>query len=443
MTPAGDGDRLLRLADEVLARLGGEAAEVAVTASDSALTRFAGNLIHQNVADASLRLRLRLQGDSRVGVAELRGEAAGGVERMIAAAREAHRVGEPRPGLPPLPAPGGSTGEGAYAPATAACTPEQRAALVGAVIRAAERAGLAAFGALGTDTWETVVANTNGVRRHARASAARLVGVGRGLDGAGHAERCAVDVDAIDAAGLADELVDVAVRNQGAERVDPGVYEVVLSAAAAADLVTYLGWMSFNALAVAEGRSGVRLGERQTAELLTLRDDPTSAAVAGFPFDAEGVPARPVTLIEHGVSRAVVHDTATALLAGTESTGHSLPQPNTWGPLPTHLVVEPGDRSAAELIAGVRRGLYVTRFWYVRTVHELRTIITGMTREGTFLIEDGHISRPVRDLRFTESILGALATLRAVGRDARLHIGEGGGAALVPPLHLGEFRFTS
>jgi PmbA protein len=233
------------------------------------------------------------------------------------------------------------------------------------------------------------------------------------------------------------------VRNQGATPLDPGEYEVVLAPYAVQEMVAYLSYIGFSALAVQERRSFMRLGERLMSPEVVIRDDAADPRVRPFPFDHEGVSTRPVTLIDRGVCAGVVYDTPTAQHDGVASTGHSLPQPNTIGPWATHLVMDAGAAPVPELIAGVRRGLYVTRFWYVRVVHPLRTVITGMTREGTFLIEEGRLSRPVRDLRFTDSIVRALDGVVAISDERRLELGEDGSAVLVPWLRLEGFRFTS
>ncbi len=438
----------LSVADAVLARVPERTeAEVIVEDLDSSLTRFALNAIHQNVAETGVRLRLRLLRDGRAGVADLHG--GGGDEaiaRLVEAAEEARRMAPVREDVAPLPAPSGEDGAGAsaaWSEATAACTPEQRADAVAVVARAAGARGLAAFGTVSTEARHVAIVNTRGLRRQARTSVARASAVVRGDDGAGYADRCNADVDALDVDGLAAEVVDTALHNQGAQRVDPGDYEVVLSPYAVAEMLDHLAWMGFSALAKQEGRSFMRPGAALMSESVTIRDDAGDTAGLPFPFDWEGVTARPVTFVDRGVCRDLVYDTPTAIVDGTRSTGHALPQPNTDGPMPSHLVMEGGDRGRDELIAGVRRGLYVTRFWYVRTVHPLRTVITGMTREGTFRIEDGRIAAPVCDMRFTQSVVDALADVRAVSRERRLEVPDEGSATLAPWLHLGHFHFSS
>jgi len=436
-------DDCLALADAALAALPHGEAEVTVTETDAALTRFAHNAIHQNVAESSLRLRLRLIHDRRVGVADMRGGAGdGAVARLIGAAEDARRLAAPVD-VPPLPAPDGAGGVCGWSDATAGSDPEDRADRVAVVARAAAVRGLRAFGAMSTDAVQTAIVNTRGLRRHGRRTAAQLSCVVRGEDGAGYADRVAVDVGDIDSAALAAEVVDCALRNQQASPISPGDYEVVLSPYAVAEMIEYLSYIGLSALAVQERRSYVHLGERQMGEPITLRDDAGDAAVLPFAFDAEGVATHAVTLVERGVSRAVVYDTPTARHDGVASTGHALPQPNTIGPLPRHLVLDAGGQTVEELVAAVERGLYVTRFWYVRPVHALRTVITGMTREGTFLIEHGRLSRPVRDLRFTQSIVAALDDVRGISRERRLEATEESPAVLAPWLHLGSFSFTS
>ena len=436
-------EECLALADAVLAAVPAGEAEVRVVEDDLALTRFARNTVHQNVAETGLGLRLRLVADGRVGVAEVRGNAERSIARLVELAEEARRVAPAEAAPAALPLPDGRDGPCGWSDATAETTPEQRAEGVETVTAAAADRGLKAFGALSTRATQLAVVNSRGMRRHGRRTAAALTAVVRGEDGAGYADRHAVDAGDLDPEAVATEVIETAERNQGARPIDPGVYEVVLSPYAVHEMVGYLSYIGFSALAVEERRSFMRFDERLMSPSVGIRDDCADPAGSPFPFDAEGVSTRAVTLIDRGVCRDVVHDSVTAARNGVANTGHSLPQPNTIGPWATHLVMDPGTAPASELVAGVRRGLYVTRFWYVRVVHPLRTVITGMTREGTFLIEDGRLTAPVRDLRFTESIVEALDRVLGISAERRLQLGEDGSSVLVPWLHLGGFRFTS
>jgi PmbA protein len=437
-------EECLALADAVLAAVPHGEAEVLVTEEDLALTRFARNTIHQNVAESGLSLRLRLVHEGRVGVAAVRGRAEGAVATLVGNAEEARRLASVLEDPAPLPGPrDGDEGPCGWSDATANASPEQRADGVATVVRAAAERGLQAFGALSTGAAQRAVVNSRGLRRHGRTTTASLSAVVRGDDGSGYADRHAVDVGDIDAAACAAEVVDTAGRNQAGRAVEPGDYEVVLAPYAVAEMIGHLSAIGFSALAVQEQRSFMRRGERLVAPEVTIRDDAAHPGLQPFPFDAEGVSTRRVTFLDEGVCREVVYDTPTALRDGVASTGHSLPQPNTVGPWASHLLMEPGDATVSDLIGGVRRGLLVTRLWYVRTVHPLRTIITGTTRDGTFLIEEGRLGPPVRDLRFTQSIVEALDRVGGVSAGRHLELDEHGSAVLVPWLHLGGFSFTS
>lgn len=419
-------------------------AEALVIDNDEQLTRFASNVIHQNVAERSLRLHARVVHDNRMGVAEAAGSDPDAMGKRVITAAEAARAVSTATDVPPLPEPDGTSGGPvAFSAATAATTPELRADMVKEIVGRAEAKGLRAFGFVSTARRETAVASTRGIDQTAVSTQASSVVVMMGEAGSGYAARHAADIDSLDIVAMADEAVDTCLRNQKPDPIDPGTYEVVLAPYAVVDMLEHLGWVGFSALAVQEHRSFMRLGERLMGETVTIRDDPRDTELFPYPFDYEGVSARPVDLIRDGVCRSVLYDTQTAARDGVHSTGHSLPQPNTFGPYASHLVMLPGEQSVAELIAPVRRGLYVTRFWYVRDVDPLRTIITGMTREGTFLIEDGELRRPVRDLRFTQSIVGALADVRGISRERLVELGEGESGVLAPWVRIGGFAFTS
>lgn len=187
----------------------------------------------------------------------------------------------------------------------------------------------------------------------------------------------------------------------------------------------------------------MRLGERITGNAITVWDDGLDPSGLPAPFDFEGVPKRRVDLITNGVAKGLVYDMATASKDGRASTGHGLPAPNTEGPFAVNLFMQPGSLEKEELASDIKRGIWVTRFWYVRVVHPLLSIITGMTRDGTFLIENGKVTRPVKDLRFTQSMLEALDGTLALSETTKLQIGEFIGASRVPALRLKAFTFTS
>jgi predicted Zn-dependent protease len=326
---------------------------------------------------------------------------------------------------------------------TAAYSPEQRARAVKIVCDLAVEQGLVASGAFSTGTSELAVANSLGLFAYDATTRARLTTVVMSDDSSGYAERAAMDVTTLDPETLAREAVDKAVRSRNPVAVEPGEYRVILQPYAVEEMLTYLAYIGLSAQAVQEGRSflGGRFGEQLAAPSVDLWDDGRDPRGLPLAFDFEGVPKQRVAFFERGVARDVVYDRLTAGRAGRASTGHALPAPNTAGPLPTNLFFGAGDASDADLLAGIERGIWVTRFWYVNVVTPTDTVLTGMTRDGTFLIEHGEITRPIRNLRFTTSVLDALASVERIGRDPLL-IQSWLGGNLIPALRVGRFTFT-
>lgn len=436
-------DELLNIGDRVLQRVpAGAQAEVTVTQTASALTRFANNGIHQSVADLSTRLRLRLISDGRSGVAEMRTVDDDVIASLVDSAEAIRSSSPPGEPVPLYSADGGADASTGHSAAAEALTPEQRADQVAVICAAALARGQTAFGTCETGASAVAMVSTAGLRRAARHSVAELVAVCRSDAGSAYAARHAIDPAQIDAGEVAAEVTELCARNRDARPQEPGTYEVVLSPYAVAELLEYLGLVGLGGLAVLEKRSFMRFGERLMSDAVTITDDGSRSELSPLPFDGEGATTQPVTIIDRGVCSAVVHDSVTAARTGVRTTGHSFAQPNADGPLPKYLCMAEGDGDADSMVAECERGLLVTRLWYVRPVHPLATIITGMTRDGTFLIADGRVVHPVRDLRFTQSIVGALAMVRSVGAQ-RLAVRGYFGAALAPWLHLGAFTFTS
>jgi len=197
--------------------------------------------------------------------------------------------------------------------------------------------------------------------------------------------------------------------------------------------------MGLGALAYQEGRSFLcgKLGQKVLDEKITIVDDGLDPTGLPTPFDGEGTPKRRVVLFERGVARNVVYDVRTAAKEGRTSTGHGSPAPNPSGPMPGNMLMEPGGSSVEEMIRSTKRGLLVTRFHYTNVAERSKATITGMTRDGTFLVENGAVAGPVRNLRFTESCLRALSAVEFVGRERRRI-----GTTVVPALKLRSFRFT-
>ncbi|MHB8460522.1 MAG: TldD/PmbA family protein, partial [Candidatus Limnocylindrales bacterium] len=419
-TPPGEW---LAVAERVVAlamAAGATEAEALVSADDAQLTRFANSEIHQNVAETSVGCNLRFVVGKRIGVASTGRLHDDGLLRLVERAGAIARHVEELEDWAGLPEPGGPIVDlpAAFATGTAASSPEERAAGARAVIAAADAAGVTAYGSFATTTERLAVANSRDVRAAGERTWSQLITVSMGPDGGtGYAESAAVDATAIDAAALGREAAAKARATAAARPIEPGDYPVVLEEYAVVDLLDMLGYLGFSALAVQEERSFVEIGKRIGSDLVTIWDDGADPAGLPMAFDYEGVAKRRVSLIDHGVCRGLVYDAQTAARAGVHSTGHGLPAPNPYGPFPLNMLMAPGTTPRDELIGGLDRGLLVTRFHYTNPVHPKLAIVTGMTRDGTFLVEGGRIVAPVRNLRFTQSYLEAIAGISAVASE--------------------------
>ena len=422
---------------------GATEAEALVSDERAQLTRFANSEIHQNVAETDGSVNLRVAIGKRVGVASsnrlddegLRrlAETASAIARNSAELEDWGGLPEPTP-IAEIPA--------GWSEATAGATPEQRAEGVRAVIAAADAAGVRAFGSFSTAAEHLAVANSHGVRAAQRRTTAQLLTVHMGPDGGnGYGEQASVDASLIDAAAVGREAAEKARASANPVAVDPGDWTVVLEEPAVVDILSMLAYMGFSALAVQEERSFAEPGKVIGSELVTIVDDASEPGALPMAFDYEGVAKQRVVLVERGVCRDVVYDAQTAARAGVTSTGHGLPAPNSYGPFPLNMVMSAGATSRADLVGEMERGLLVTRFHYTNPVHPKLAIVTGMTRDGTFLVEDGRIVGPVRNLRYTQSYLDALAGVTAVGRDRKTLKGFLG-SAVVPALRIASWTFT-
>ena len=431
------------VAERVLARSRADQTEVLVIAKDSALTRFANSAIHQNLVERDAEVRVRAVLGRQVGVATTNDLSEESLDRVVERAWAVARRQPENPDFPGLPDPSEVAPSNGFRSETAECSPERRAQMVKPICALAVEQDLESSGALATVSTEIGVANSRGVFVHDRFSHANVMTVVMGADGSGYAERTSQSIDAIDIEGVAREAVDRAARGRGPKEIPPGEYPVVLEEYAVGELLSFLAYMGFGALAYQEGHSFLRgkLGQRVMDERISIWDDGRDPRGLPMGFDFEGLPRQRVDIIREGTAVGLVYDSQTAAREGKRSTGHALPAPNTFGPFPIHLVMATGDTRKEELAPGIDRGLWVTRLHYVNVLQSDRAALTGMTRDGTFLIERGEVTYPVKSMRFTQSISEAWSDLGALGRELML-ISSWGGGVLVPAMRLNRFALT-
>jgi predicted Zn-dependent protease len=434
----------LELAERVLDLVDDRAeAQVRVVRGRHGLTRFANSFIHQHVGEDVTRVSLTVAKDGRV--------ASGTTSRLddlptfVDATLEAARVAPVDPHWPGLTPPTEVTDHGHADDATAEADPDERAARVRAFVDAAP--DLRAAGFVDTEAAWVAYANNAGHRASGRATRATGDGIHQTDTSAGSGHATSVRLADIDGAAIGALAAERARASADFTDLEPGRYEVVLSNEAVATIAVFLGVYGFNAKSYLEGASFASLGEAQFDEAVTLVDDPTDPEMLGHGFDAEGVPGRRLPLIERGVTANLVHDRRTAKRMGGDAatTGHGLPGGGGFGPVPTHLRLEPGTTSRDDLVAGVERGLLITTFNYCRVLDPRTQVVTGLTRNGTFLVEDGRIAGAVGNLRFTQSFVEALGpgNVLGVGDDLRHADSEfGAGAVMAPSVRLASWNFS-
>ena len=432
--------RAVDLAEQVLDLVGDRAeAEVVASEGNLALTRFANSFIHQNVAELGEAIALRVAVDGRVASTRTTTTSAESLAAFVEVALETAQlqpVDAEWPGLAP-PAP---TANVEHADdATYDATPGARAELVRAFVDAGN--GLLAAGYCQTEGRTEAFVNSAGQSVSGRhTSAIHQTGTS-----AGTAHAASVAIGDLDGASVGELAARRAIDSAAPFDTKPGEYEVVLSPEAVATVAVFLGFYGFNGKMLSEGQSFVALGERQFDEQFQMWDDVTDPRALGVPFDTEGTPKSHLDLVVDGTTRGVAHNRKTAKKAGVESTGNNVTGSESWGPIPTNVFVGGGDQSVDELIAGVERGIYVSAFNYCRILDPKTMVVTGLTRNGTFMIENGRIADAVTNMRFTQPFVDALGKGRilGIGDDARFADSEfAPGIMYVPTMRLASWNFT-
>jgi predicted Zn-dependent protease len=437
----------LELADHVVALARARAAdaeiEVTVRQGSEALTRFATSFIHQNVASEINHVLIRVALDGRNASTSVDGPADDeSLGRAIDNVLEAARVRPPDPDWPGLAPRAGAPDVDHFDEPTAAATPDERARRVRSFVDAA--GGLETAGFSSTTTVQLAFANSAGQRLAGRGTAAEIDGIARTPTADGSSRRVAVRLADLDGRAVGERAAGKARTASEPTDLAPGRYEVVLEPDCVANILSFLLVAGFNGKSVEEGRSFARLGETQFDRSITLRDDITDPGTLGVAFDIEGTPKRPLDLVRDGVTSGLLHTRRTAKAAGVDSTGHAVEGGAAWGALGANLIIAAGDRTVDQLVAGIERGVLVTDFWYTRILDPRTQVVTGLTRNGVWLVEDGQVVRPVTNLRFTQSFVDALGpdAVRGISAERALVLAGWDSIYLVPSLHLASWNFT-
>jgi len=431
--------------------------EILFSSTDFSLTRFANNTIHQNVAEVNEVASIRVSFDGKTARATTNRFDDESLKRAVQSAESIARVQEPDPDL--LPMASADVSKGAEAPSrwfdqTAAITPSNRADEVGKIVAVAKKNKLVTAGIYSSSQSVEAVVNSNSLSAFHRQTSAEVSITMLADKSSGWQKANSPDVRNVDPVRLAEIAAQKARDSAQPQELPPGKYTVILEPAAVLDLVGFLFW-DFGGLTVLDQRSFLnnRIGTKLFGENITIVDDVTHPLQSNSPFDGEGVARRGVNLVEKGVVRNLVYARGTAekmrkseykdKVGEIRVTGHGFPLPNEMGEAPANIVfITPGgEQTVDQMIAGTERGILITRLWYNREVDPYEKIVTGMTRDGTFLVEGGKVKQGLLNFRFNQSLIEMLNNVEAMGKAVRSS-GEEAFDMVVPAMKIRGFNFT-
>jgi predicted Zn-dependent protease len=429
--------------DRVLKYSTADETEVMVSSSAFALTRFANNIIHQNVSEESTVLSVRVVTEGRTARASTNKFDEESIRQTCEGVLALARLQPPDPELLPMPGPQTYRAVNRYFHETAELSPATRAATVASVIKRAEKSRLTAAGIFSSGASAYGLFNSRGLSAFHEETLAEFSVTMLGREGSGWAKKTSPFWPEVEPQELAERAAQKALQSKNPQEISPGRYTVILEPAAVLDLLGFLV-LDFSGLAVHEQRSCLtgRVGEKVFGDNISLRDDVFHPSQTGAPFDGEGIPRQRVALVKRGVVKSLVYARQTAHKMQKQATGHGFPLPNELGEAPLNIVME-GERSSLEdMVKSTPKGLLVTRFWYIREVDPYQKILTGMTRDGTFWIEDGQVQHALKNLRFNQSIVEMLRQVEMLGQPLRT-AGEESFEMVVPAMKVRDFNFSS
>jgi PmbA protein len=438
----------------------------------SALTRFANNTIHQNVAEENFGVSVRTAFGGRTARATTNKFDDQSLQDVVQASESLARVQQADSDLLPVPDAGEgpvrlcsgqvrATQSGAipsvpsrHFAETAALTPEERAEAVGKIVSIALKQKLTAAGIFASSESVEGIFNSRGLSDWHTQTSAEISITMLAPDSSGWQKANSPNVALLNPTSLAEIAATKAAKSASPREVPPGKYTVILEPAAVLDTVGF-AFFDFGGLAILDQRSFLsnRIGTRLFGENITIWDDVSHPLQSGSPFDGEGVRRHKVQLVENGVVKRLVYARATAekmkksehtgKVGPIEATGHGFPIPNEMGEAPMNIVFE-GPRepkTVDQMISSAERGILVTRLWYIREVDPYEKILTGMTRDGTFLVEDGKVVCGIRNFRFNQSLIEMLSNVEQMSPPVRTS-GEESFDMVVPAMKVKNFNFT-
>ncbi len=431
--------------EQVFRKSKADETSIMITGEKSALTRFSENEITQNVKKTEFPFSIRLKKNGKVGKIDSSSMEDDNIDKCLKTAMEIAKNSNKSKSL-------GVNGRkidykkviNSYKN-TENITPMKKANLIKSAITLCKKNKLKGAGILSSAKNFVVFATSKGTYAYHEATVGEFSISVMGKNSSGWAERIDADFSNLNIKKLTEIAIDKALMGKNPKAVKPGKYTVILEPAAVADLISFLAYSTFNTGAYIEGRSFLtgKMNTQICNKKVTLSDDPYLKNGSGIPFDFEGYPRKAVTLIDRGKAVGVVTNRKTAKKLNMKNTGHSLGADEPFGPIPLNLHIHKGNDNISKMIKSTKRGILVTRLHYVNILNPMNTLITGMTRNGTFLIENGKVCTGVKNFRFTQSIMEALNNIEMIGDKSYVQSGGFWGGFNVPAMKIKNFNFTS
>jgi PmbA protein len=437
---------LRRIAERVFKLSDADETEVMIDVTSDALTRFANNTIHQNVAEVGLTISVRTVFDGRTARATTNRTDDVSLAQVVAASSTIAKSEARIPHMLPMPGQQKPPRISRFFDSTAEFTPQDRAKAVARVCAAATKRKQTVAGIFSSGAMQTALANSRGLFLTHQQTRAEFSVTVLDPDSSGWQKANSPDVTQLFPDVLADRAGEKSTASAKPKEVPPGRYTVILEPAAVLDLVGFM-FYDFAGTAILDQRScfNNRIGKRVMGDNITIWDDVYHPLQTGAPYDGEGIPRQKVLLVDRGTPTNLVYSRATAkrMPANMKAkpTGHGFPLPNEYGEAPMNLVFAGGETSLDKMIATTDRGILVTRLWYIREVDPYEKVLTGMTRDGTFLVENGKLAGGIRNFRFNQSILEMLSNVEAMSPSVRA-AGEESFEMVVPTMKVKNFHFS-
>ncbi|MFH0888079.1 MAG: metallopeptidase TldD-related protein [Planctomycetota bacterium] len=412
--------------------------EVLIANHNLALTRYADSVITQNVSENNLlELYIKIIKNGRFSKVTLNQTDNTSLKQAIKKCN--YFVSAPGTELGLVPKQKYIT-LNAYYKQTTSVSPTYRTAAIKESVIEAKNQLVNISGIFSNKSSAIIIANSNGLFAYYPSTLAEFTCTALTNSSSGKAEKTARNISQIKSSQIAKIAIDKALKSKNPINLNAGTYTVILEPAAAVELLVFMAFAGFGALPYQEGRSFMsgKIGKRIMGENISIVEDAYHPNILGMPFDFEGMPRKKVVLIDKGIARNVVYDRLTAKRNKCTSTGHGFPQPNPHGPFPTNLTLAPSNSSLKEMIASTEKGILITELHYTNLIDPMKMVITGMTRNGTFLIEKGNITKGIKNMRFTENILNVLSNVELISSETELNHG-----CVVPALKIRNFNFSS